>query len=249
MPQQKQKSEVPSQPRAHARININLEKRLATYAAAAAATGVGLLAASQPSEAKIVYTPANVALTIDTSVAIDFNHDGINDVTVGYFYNPYGLNLNVYPAAGNSIRPTVAYLGSAAPLFFGLPIGGGQVFKGYDNFRMAYFGFKHSTGGIGAWYNIGTRYLGVKFKIGTSIHFGWVRVVVVGIQARITGYAYETSTRISIKAGAVSGPAEIGDLEPAELLAPASQPVSLGLLARGAGTMAIWRREEEGLSK
>ena len=44
----------PNQPRATAPINNTLEKHLATYMTVAVATGVGVLALAQPSEAEIV---------------------------------------------------------------------------------------------------------------------------------------------------------------------------------------------------
>jgi hypothetical protein len=52
---------------------------------AASAAGVGILALAQTSEAKIVYTPANVPIV--GTVNIDLNHDGITDL---------GINLSHY---------------------------------------------------------------------------------------------------------------------------------------------------------
>ncbi|HXJ93780.1 MAG TPA: hypothetical protein VMT20_13080 [Terriglobia bacterium] len=46
-----------------AKLGESLSKRLAGYAAAAGAAGVGMLATTQPARADIIYTPANTSLT------------------------------------------------------------------------------------------------------------------------------------------------------------------------------------------
>ena len=67
----------PSKPRSQSRLNSKLDKNLWAYAAVASAAGVGMLAAAPAAEAKIVYTPVNVALP--PGYALDLNHDGIVD--------------------------------------------------------------------------------------------------------------------------------------------------------------------------
>src|SRR5215813_7373274 len=69
----------PSQPRAAAVLSKSLNHQLNTYALAAGAAGVGLLALSQPAEPKIIYTPAHIKYPY----SLDLNHDGIID-----FYLP-----------------------------------------------------------------------------------------------------------------------------------------------------------------
>jgi hypothetical protein len=48
-----------SRPRATAELSRSLHQQLNTYALAAGAAGVGLLALAPPAEAKIIYTPAH----------------------------------------------------------------------------------------------------------------------------------------------------------------------------------------------
>src|ERR1700674_5448038 len=60
-------------------LSKSLQEQLNTYALAASVTGVGMLALTQPAEAKIVYTPAHVHIRPDSCRYIDLNHDGIND--------------------------------------------------------------------------------------------------------------------------------------------------------------------------
>jgi hypothetical protein len=93
------------------------------------------------------------------------------------------------------------------------------------------------------WVNVTNRYLGVKFVIAGTTHFGWVRMTTSKTaNPVITGYAYETIPNVSIKDGAISGPT----VRAAEsnLLAPTHEPTSLGLLALGAPGLAAWPREE-----
>jgi hypothetical protein len=94
------------------KLNEGLDKRLASYAAAAraaevgtrarppaevvtraaGAVGVGLLLSAAPASARIVYTPAYTTLPAGT-FPLDLNHDGITDfglrfysATLGHFY-------------------------------------------------------------------------------------------------------------------------------------------------------------------
>jgi hypothetical protein len=69
-----------SRPRATAELSDSLHHRLNSYALAASAAGVGVLAVAQPADAKIVYTPAHVV--VSEVVPLDLNHDGIVDFTI-----------------------------------------------------------------------------------------------------------------------------------------------------------------------
>src|SRR5258708_8446065 len=93
------------QPLVTVRISPKLDKNLSTYVAVASAAGVGLLAAGQLAEAKIVYTPANVTLGRNSTYVLDLNNDGIPDFEItDFFYQvarvPSGFHTNVL-----SIRP------------------------------------------------------------------------------------------------------------------------------------------------
>jgi hypothetical protein len=149
--------------------------------------------------------------------------------------------------AGNGVRLTSS---DAAAGFFGVPVGPGEKFRGGSVVSMyiKVFGYGNASSyeAIGPWVNVANRYLGVKFLIGGTTHYGWVRITTsTTAHPHITGYAYETTPNTSIKDGTISGPEKVGNLAPAEMLAPNPQPASLGLLARGSDGIAIWRREEE----
>jgi hypothetical protein len=230
-------------------INSKLEKSLTAYMAAAGAAGVGLLALAQPSEAKVVYTATNVTLT--TPIAIDLNHDGVTDFTIGFAGYMHDLLLDVTPnVPGNAVRGN----GSAACGFFGVPVGPGAKFATNSYWghgvRMASryaYGVSQS---YGAWANVTNRYLGFKFLINGEVHYGWARVSVTNYLENVllTGYAYETTPNTTIIEGHISGPSA-DNLAPADFLAPAQQPASLGMLARGADALSIWRRDDVAVSQ
>jgi hypothetical protein len=101
-----------------------------------------------------------------------------------------------------------------------------------------------ANGGVG----VTNRYLGFQFKIDGQYHFGWARVTFRasdsnGIQAFVSGYAYETIAERGLLAGQTS---EGGHASNARFDEPApkmQKATSLGMLALGADGISIWRRE------
>jgi hypothetical protein len=227
-------------------VHPKLEKSLAAYFAAIGAAGAGVLAA-QPAQAKVVYTPAN---TVISETQVDLNHDGVADFTIGLFPGYYGTHTELMDATplvqGNAIRSNG---GGAAVGFFGVPVGPGQKFgttsySGHGVFMAGFFQYSH-TSFFGPWANATNRYLGFKFLIDGQVHFGWARLTVSSINgAVLTGYAYETIPNKAIIEGHTSGPEKADAFAPANLLTPGAKPATLGMLARGADGLALWRREE-----
>jgi hypothetical protein len=94
----------------------------------------------------------------------------------------------------------------------------------------------------------------VKFKIHGRNHFGWARLTVFengyGLQATLTGYAYETIANKAIIAGRTKGANDAAseDFGPgASLTNPipdTPQPASLGVLALGAQGVPLWQRQK-----
>jgi hypothetical protein len=234
--------------RATAQINPRLEKNLAAYIAAAGAAGLGLLAAPQLAEGKVVYTPANIAVNGTTN--IDLNHDGLADFVLGYHELDKSIVLAVGPlVTGNEMKLAN---GGAAAGFFGVPVGPGGQFAATNSYSfgliMAVAGSYSVTWFFGPWANATNRYLGFKFLINGQTHYGWARMSVAdyihGGQVVLTGYAYETTPNTPIIEGHThAGNAD--NLSPSNLLVPSSQPASLGMLALGADALALWRREDD----
>ena len=71
-----------SRPRASSKLSDSVHHQLSMYALAASAAGVGVVALSQPADAKIIYTPTHSRITPNHTIAVDLNHDGKIDFNI-----------------------------------------------------------------------------------------------------------------------------------------------------------------------
>lgn len=225
------------------RLNSKLDRSLAAYMTAATAAGVGLLAATN-AEAKIVYTPADQILVFhgnDSQMPFDINGDGIPDILFTWGTVGYGSYVGASPEAGNGI---VGAPGSAAALPWGTRIGPKDAFVTTAELMMERAGCHSKCSTFGPWAGKYNRFLGVKFTIGGETHYGWVNLNMTRGSGTITGYAYETIPNKPLVAGEKTESTG-ASLSMGEQLSPSPQPATLGLLARGADGIAIWRRDDE----
>jgi hypothetical protein len=187
-----------SSSRKTAKLSTSVQEHLSMYALAAGATGVSLLALAQPSDAKVVYTPANVTIGRGgvKSYNLDFNHDGIADLTILTIKDVNrcgadGSRRRIFetPASSNGVEGL-----PPAALSQGARIGHSQRFYGKQGLMVSSvyaFGGGHSCRHFGPWWSVTGRYLGVEFKIHKKIHYGWARLTFDrGRKATLTGYAY-----------------------------------------------------------
>lgn len=240
----------PTRTRQKAPTNSSFDKNLAAYMLAAGAAGVSLLAA-QTAEAKIVYTPANITIASRSAIPLDLTNDGVADFVISSWqYDQINHLSIIHHQPSNGVISKVQGLGPAADLPLGVQIGPNRFFEGVGS--MATNG---SQSGIiffsgGPWKDAHNRYLGLKFVVGGDTHYGWARMKVTakgGIAATLTGYAYETVPNKPILAGQMSGSEVSSAIAPQEMLAPSHPSATLGMLARGADHLAIWRRDEEAI--
>jgi hypothetical protein len=242
-------------------LSSKLDRKLIAYSAAASAASVGLLALTQTAEAKVVYTAANVQIPANTSVGLDFNNDGVPEFNF-YFYQygprkplapPLGYhedNLVIQlPKIGDEVWATqsskdgncVAALPAAAKVGPGAPfVQNASVFvwgsdgTAYANETFCKFGeLKRGA------------FLGLKFLINGETHYGWAHVTVSLHTAVLNGYAYETVPNQPILTGKTNGPVKETSQSIPQIQPPVSAFASLGLLARGASALAIWRKPED----
>jgi hypothetical protein len=230
--------------------------RLNTYALAAGAAGVSLLALAQPSEAEVIYTPAHATVGRDGSYKLDLTNNGKVDFTIAELTGGRGgietfESLLVIPAKGNAVKCrvcTFTSVYSAAALNAGSQIGGGRniSFFNYAEVMALRIDSRGNTFSLGQWLNVRDRYLGLKFHLSDGAHFGWARLSVEYLggsqrpptwRAQITGYAYESTPDTPIKAGQING-------EDDAAVPASAQPIALGALALGSSGLALWRREE-----
>jgi len=226
-------------------LNSNTEKKLLGYAALASASGVGILALVQPVRAEVVFTPTHQIINLfNSQILLDLNGDGIVDFSFHYSSSNTLISsyakLRVFGGTGtvpiNQIwgvggRHTLSVASALPP---GVTLGPNGRFAASDNGRLmgsAQFRGGSGTGYGGPWVPTRKdRFVGLKFVIDGQIHFGWARFNVRirtprkgGLEAVLTGYAYETDVNEPIKTGQTSGP------ESAE-----TRPGTLGQLALGA---------------
>lgn len=231
-----------SRPRSIAQVNPRLDKSLAAYVVAASAAGVSMLALARPAEAKIAFTPAHTAIGPRTSLLLDLNNDGVNDFLLSNWQYGHASHLSIAQQA-----PANEIFDNAVALPAGVPIGPRGPFL--NNALLAQqSSVSGSSGNLGPWKDARNRFLGLKFSINGETHYGWARMTVTAkgdIVATLTGYAYETIPNRPIIAGKISGPEDASAVGPAEMLSPSHESATLGMLARGAASVAIWRRDEE----
>jgi len=248
-----------SRPRATAELSKPLHQQLNTYALAASAAGVSMLALSQPAEAKIVYTPAHVP--IRGTVNVDLNHDGIVDLKIKLFPYGRGYSLRATSVGQDRVWGSVVH---ASHLRAGVTIGPNQ-----KKFAKARSCPESSSGACklletfvnfsGYWYSVSgpwvkhkNGYLGLKFYIQRKVHFGWARLHRANLDDPhawvLTGYAYETIPGKPIVTGQTKGTDDVDDIieqpNAVSLTVPTPEPPTLGVLALGAPGLSIWRREE-----
>jgi hypothetical protein len=205
-----------------------------------------MLALTLPAEAKIIYTPTHHILKKGASYKLDLNHDGKMDFTLGVKGTRNTSSSFTFgsavPVPGNGVRGFGGQPGWASALKAGSLVGPYQYFPGQQMAEVA-----HTGGGgtvyAGSWINVKNRYLGLRFKIAGKTHYGWARlnVHVAGssITVTLTGYAYETIAKKSIRTGQTKGGEAV-----VEQLRRGPESPTLGLLALGSRGLFIWRRNE-----
>jgi hypothetical protein len=242
------------QPRKTANLSDSVHHQLNSYALVAGAAGVGMLALTQPSQAKIVYTPAHITVPTNTFLPLDLNHDGVNDLSFTIGAAADSSFLLAYNLRTNGVAGEVQDYRFAAALKPGANIDGGRKFLTGPKPDMLWGDWASSGGGgsTGRWKNADDRYLGVKFSIKGNIHYGWVRLSVSRpsrIDAVITGYAYETIPGKAIIAGRTKGPNDgVEQSDAAVPVVATPQSATLGLLALGSNGWSIWRREKSAVA-
>ncbi len=235
------------QPRKTVKLSNSLNRQLNTYALAASAAGVSVLALARASEAKVVYTETHQATHAGVPLYIDLNHDGTKDFVLRTTYYAgsscfVGLDVSGYRNTNNAVAgkrfSRSSYFLSAA---YALPAGARVGPKSKFSVRFPFmaeelFNRIHSSqySDVGPWVGKGqgvrNRYLGLKFVIHGKVHYGWARLSVTlghhrqfdDVSGTLTGYAYETVPNKAIITGTTKGQDVL-----------VFQPDVLGGLARG----------------
>ena len=246
-----------------ARVRDLLHQHLHTYALAASAAGVSVLALAQPGEAEIIYTPANVTIGPNQEYGLDLTGNGTVDFTIRdrfFSYTTIFATFSLFvkhPPRGNAVAAHLAFGGYAHggvhhfayALNSGLPISQQAPHFSVARATMTW-NCQCDAGGFfaGSWLarpsgqGLSNRYLGLKFMINGQVHYGWARLSISYGSAVLTGYAYETIPDQGLNAGQEQEEQKVGQRDPAALTQPAQKPATLGALAKGSRGLAMWRR-------
>jgi len=238
-------------PKTPSDLSVANQRRLSTYASAAAAAGVGILALATPSEGEVVYTPTHLKLpALHGGVPrykLDLNGDGIADFELINSTTGLGRFGHVF-VAGADRNHVVGAGFYASDLVPGATIGPDSPFANGSHGKTLMENWLNNSGTIlsfGPWTNARDRYLGFRFLISGEYHFGWARLAVSGYIVKLEGYAYETVANQPINAGQESGSADDAtNIFPTNSAIPVAT-ATLGRLAQGAAGLAAWRREAE----
>ncbi len=238
--------------------STTFDHHLKHYSAAAVAAGVSVLALTLPAAAKVVTTTKTIFIPINQPVLIDLDHDGVADfefslISYSADCSP-DFEFTMKPLAGgavvggpirSSVGPYASALAQGAKIgpsaHFGASSGRGVAIE-KSNFEYCSFSYNRSL--IGHWGgNPRNRYLGVKFLIHGTTHYGWISlssnyVNRKSIAAHINAFAYETVAGRRISAGSTSSNSS------EDVASPATTGPSLGMLALGSDGLTLWRREE-----
>jgi hypothetical protein len=204
--------------RATAYLSAKLERNLLAYATVASAGCVTVLAFPQQTQARVVYTPANIHFGIGDAYVLDLNNDGIGELVIwdSTFCSDYcDAYISVRRQKGSD--GSVQLMSGTSRYFAAARKRSGQIGPkkefGHDFVMMAGIG-NHSS--FGPWANVKGRYLGLRFTVNGERHYGWARMSVTvqrfEITATLTGYAYETKPNKPIVAGDKGTGDSLGDL-------------------------------------
>jgi hypothetical protein len=225
-------------PRIPSRISESLHQRLNSYALAASAAGVSLLALAQPAEARIVYTRAHHTFR-PGYYSFDLNHDGVTDFVfhLSIYHSVSELRIQPHRSKnqiwGYSATGRKGRIGFASALGSGVRVHSSTKLQpGHEVMTWRWTTNNTKSYSSGPWLNVKKGYLGLKFYIHGKAHYGWAQLKNSG--RTLTGYAYETVPNKSIKTGKTHGPDVI-----------TVHDASLGHLARGAAAIPAWRNKEQ----
>jgi len=232
-------------------ISTSARHKLQTYTMAASAAGVSVLALAAPAPAEIVYKPADIAISGNDTIPIDIDGDGVADFSLNAISDTTSSRFSdiIFARAAQSSN---GFAAGGAPLARGVQIGyANQQFSSFGTIAQGRFNSPRSWFCSGQWSKVRARYLGLKFMISGQTHYGWAKMSETCHKganiAVITGLAYDTIPNQSILAGKKKGKLEAESLNEGGPATPSGTPVrepaTLGMLAKGASALDIWRRE------
>lgn len=192
----------------------DLQKKLNAYAAAA-----GTLALAGAADAQIAYTDINPDTIVHDTLTynLDFDNNGQPELTfiTSQYTTSYGtVNFAIVQVSGNANNAVIGSLYSSQYPFPFAMNNGDSISGTNTNWQAAsvnsgtqYLGAVSGSYTFCNWLGATDKYLGVRFMIGSNIHYGWARLSVSANADTIIvkDYAYEILPGIGLTAGQMVG--------------------------------------------
>lgn len=224
-------------------MNKAYSKSLKKYGALSASV---LLAGSKVANAQIVYTDIPDEIVDGNSVFIDLNDDMVNDFEIIQETTSYGTytGISTYGfTASNVVKQDHSTFGVelATALSASDNISSGSEWS-TANYSLGLQSNSYFGGDIGYFGGQGDKYIGVRFDISGSVHYGWILVNVASDASSTTvkSYAYNTTPNESLEAGQTSIVSSVSpELENSLTLYPNPTSDILNVKADGVESIAI----------
>ena len=195
----------------------SLNKKLIMYSVAAGMT----LSLGAKAHAEIQYTNidpektiAQVKLNSTNDFLLDLNNDGTPEFKI--FQTYWYTTSSSYYYTGNSVRQTainggLSVMRETADNAYVATLSSNDLISASQNFNadktlggnsISSYDFVQTDG---PWPGAGQKFMGVKFKIGENVHYGWIRLLVGNTCESfvVYDYAYEDESGKAIRAGQI----------------------------------------------
>jgi Secretion system C-terminal sorting domain len=176
---------------------LKLNKRLAGYSA----TAVALAAISSNTDAQVAYSGLKNITVKMTNDSIDMDGDGVKDFAIMNFHSGiYNYaDIKNLQSSNRWMGSNVYALSRSSYVYSSHSFYSGQGLLGDANTSSSYWGNFPGRG---------DKLIGVKFTIGTDIHYGWIRVNIPSTvdSIIIKDWAYQKSANYRIYTGDTIAP-------------------------------------------
>ncbi|SRR5579872_136306 len=249
----------PSSTRARAQLAVKIEQNLKTYALAASAAGVAVLACNAPAEAAPVCKTVDALMVFTATFGLSPANQLVPALNLAQSYHTFsthtstGINRGFFTRNVPGAQPVVTSNGLVAALASGANIGPGGQFGDGVSYGLIFtfipdYGAttNHHRGNV----EFGkTNFLGFKFLISGQAHYGWVSLVSTivkrnsrtpHVNTEIVAYGYESTPNTAIAAGSCGTSSHATRVEGSH---GAAETASIGALALGAQGIPAWRQK------